>query len=417
MPVQTSPTENRAAPARSGNPHGPRRGIYAAHAQRYRDAGWRYVLALPAGEKTPPMRGFTGAARVAPSGADIAEMAAWRPNGNLAIGAENDVEVDGRRWDVVFLDVDHYAKDGVMRRGGDTVAAIEAAVGATFPPTWSITSRGPGISGKFAGRIPAGTTLVTSLPGVELIQRHHRYAVAPPSRNPHDDGRPFLWRRGARPAAGNHGVEAEPGVIPRPSDIPEWPPELVAALTSDRPRIDPVEVSLSERREWWDSLAPAPICAVVRNRLVVALDVLQRGQRSRFDSTRNATLALLRAGERGHHGVREAIGELRRAYIRAVATSRAGGRTHGLHPDAARAEFGRMLRPEALGLVLADPTPEERAVCTCAEGLLRILLSDVHGPDWVHGQFGIGPVGPLLRDVLDPAVRDYFTGLDAEWSR
>ncbi|TCK25443.1 bifunctional DNA primase/polymerase [Pseudonocardia endophytica] len=310
-------------------------------------AGWRGVLPLPPGRKFPPPRGTTGYSAPLPSFADLWAWAEDRPNANVALRM-----APGQ----VALDVDHYGD----KRGADTIAEQARRAGVALPATWRLSSRGAGNpSGRYLFR-GDGARLVTALPGVEVIQPHHRYSVAAPSRNGADAGRPVQWIDPAGRVASR---------VPSPAELPELPPEwlaLLAASGGDRP--EPLSLAEGDWSAWVRALEPGPPCTAVQRRLTAAESAVGgREGGSRFEHARGHVLGLLRLGEMGHHGVREALAHLRAVYVRAVADRADEGMAGG--------EFDRMRRPEAVGLLLASATPEQRRVCTCEQGITRLLDS------------------------------------------
>lgn len=154
---------------------------YASAFDTYHRLGWPSVLPLARGTKFPPPTGYTGNDGAVPSYADMmtwADSDKYR-DGNLAL----------RMIGMCGIDVDDY--DG--KTGGATIAEGEKRSGK-LPPTFRSTSRSDDVSGIRLYRIPDGVKLVEKigfpelgLGGVEILQYHHRYAVA---------GRPFT----ARPA-------------------------------------------------------------------------------------------------------------------------------------------------------------------------------------------------------------------------
>jgi hypothetical protein len=153
-------------------------GPYAQAAALYWDAGWRGVLPLPPSRKKPPPVGYTGHRGLWPSRADVQT---WidgpHGHGNIALRMPDDV---------IGVDVDAY--EGKL--GGDTLARLEAAVGP-LPPTCVSTSRGDRVSGIRLFRAPTGLHWYDPGPDIEVIQRAHRYVVAPPSAHP--EGRVYEW--------------------------------------------------------------------------------------------------------------------------------------------------------------------------------------------------------------------------------
>ena len=111
---------------------------------------------------------------------------------------------------VIGIDVDQYVKGGKQKHGAETLAAKIAELGP-LPPTCSSTARGPGQPSRiYFFRAPAQRYAGTINPDIEIIQRHHRYAVVWPSPHHDDDGAvdgTYAWY-------GPDGTMLEPGVIP-----------------------------------------------------------------------------------------------------------------------------------------------------------------------------------------------------------
>lgn len=197
---------------------------YADAAPVYALDGWPCVVPLAAGTKFPPPNGFTGWAGVDTSGPDIYELAEVpRYQGTTQTALRMPPTVVG-------IDVDHY--DG--KRGGDTLAEAERRWGPLPVGPWS-SARDDGVSGIRFLRVPAGTVLAGGIAfpeldlngdaaGIEIVQRHHRYAVVWPSIHP-STGTPYTWRG-----------TAGPGLGPRVDELPELPAAWVDALRNDSAR-------------------------------------------------------------------------------------------------------------------------------------------------------------------------------------
>ena len=116
--------------------------------------------------------------------------------------------------DAIGLDIDAY-------KGG--LATLQELVGrlGKLPPTWiSHSGRNDGSGIRFF-RVPPGMGWVAGLPGIEIIQRGHRYACAWPSIHP--DGRSYgIWDM-----AEGGPVEALPAV----EDLPDLPWAWIAYLS------------------------------------------------------------------------------------------------------------------------------------------------------------------------------------------
>jgi hypothetical protein len=155
--------------------------IYADNVGTYLARGWADTLPLAPFTKDPPITGFTGYDAAAPTERQI-EL--WKQNNadwNLSIRMPSGV---------VGFDVDAY--DG--KAGAETLIGLEDRLGP-LPDTYSSGSRGFTTSRIRFYVIPHGVRLHDhpggQEGGIELIQRHHRYAVAWPSIHP--ERRMYRW--------------------------------------------------------------------------------------------------------------------------------------------------------------------------------------------------------------------------------
>ena len=352
------------------------RGVFGENYSALRQVGWTGVLHLPPGRKTPPpgakskplYRSLTGYSGV---DCDLSELHAIATaiihgslgaRGNIAVRAQRGIVVNGNTYDQMFLDVDDYVKGEETKTGATTIAKTEIKTGVRFPATCKISSRGDGPSGKYGYLIPAGTKLVPELrPDVETVQWFHRYAVCPPSTNPQSGGTTTRAYIDAAPRGGDCAGTPIDGMF-APQDCAILPVELVAELADSGGFRDVTHVTDPEVRALLDGLSADPDeptyrCKAVQNYLTTTLDRMHIG--SAYEATRTAVLGLLRIGERGHVGVRDALGELENAY---VATQNAPGDTE----QTARAEVSRMVQGKrGIGMILNEPTPDAEKGCRC----------------------------------------------------
>lgn len=174
----------------------PDRPFLSAH--KHLQAGWP-VFALPPGAKFPPPSGATGWRGKDLTTGEVEELQRRTPKANVGIRAPAGV---------VGIDVDAYGS----KRGGVTLAALEAELGP-LPPAPVSTARSDMTSGIRWFRVPQGVVLAGVLgPGIEVVQRHHRYAAAPPSA--HHTGNPYRWM---------NPDWSEAAAVPSPADLPELP--------------------------------------------------------------------------------------------------------------------------------------------------------------------------------------------------
>ncbi len=263
---------------------------YADAYDLYWRAGWRGILPLPYGEKTPPPEGYTGYTGAEPSYADCTT---WAEDGinNIALRVPPNV---------IGLDVDAY--DG--KPGGDTLMRLVDTHGA-LPPTYLSTSRSDGMSGIRLYRVPPGTTFPTKLPGIELIQNFHRYAVVWPSRHP--NGQLYQWidERTAQPTITPPAIDA----------IPELPAEWVAGLLVEgKQQADKANLNLAEAMAILAEMRQGEPC---RHILAAAGKAVAGGDR--HDSYNEAILAVLGYGRRGCPGAHMVIERLKSSFTAEIA--------------------------------------------------------------------------------------------------
>lgn len=326
---------------------GPRTTYREAH-PIYREAGWIGPLPLPGGEKWPPPEGWTGWHGQYPSYADSDAWCDARDYG--------DTRQLGLRMadDVIGIDVDHYGE----KRGGDTLAEACRRWGP-LPPAPSSSARGDGVSAIYFYRVPRGTVLRTviafrnvntdgqaaDLGGIEIIQRHHRYAVAWPSTNPHADGAPYAWRD-------TDGPEVPPQV----DQLPELPAAWIEALRSHgepgAAEADPGTVAAFSRDHGGGDRSAS---------LKGPLAIFERdvaGGTARHDAMVNSACMAAREARAGAYPAAEARRWLRDAFVSALAEARAGQRL--VAPAEARREF-ESIWGWAVGQALAMTVEQCRA--------------------------------------------------------
>lgn len=181
---------------------------YASAARRYLAAGWGSPLPLPPARKKPPPDGWTGYDAPMTSAADVEAWCEEHPGGNIGMRV---------RSGVIGIDVDAH-------KGPAELAAwqkLTAELGPLPDAPWC-TSRDDAVSGIRLFTVPDGYVAVTVMgPAGEVIQRHHRYVVVPPSVSPpvpSGTGRPYRWT--GRPD----------GYVPAMSDIPPLPQSWLDGL-------------------------------------------------------------------------------------------------------------------------------------------------------------------------------------------
>lgn len=292
---------------------------FAAAFDDYHAKGWTGTLPLPYRKKKSPPPDFTGYDGKYPSYADLYT---WADDGPQNI-------CQRMRADVVGIDVDAYGgKDGAI-----TLQRCVQAFGA-LPATYMTTSRDDGISGIRYFRVPEGTKLLSSLAGIEFIQRHHRYAVVWPSLHP-DTGQAYRW---VNEITGE--VDCD---IPAVDDLPPLPPLWLDGLRDDRAASTKADL---DSKQLEDVLHGFPVGTPCEHILKAAGKAVEGT--SRHDAYNAAVLAVCRYARRGCPGGQTVIKRLHKAFVAEI--SAPGERAT---PGEAEAEWRRCLSG-ALALVVDD---------------------------------------------------------------
>lgn len=377
---------------------------FADSARQYLAAGWS-PLPLPAREKQPPPTGYTGYAGRYVEESDIALWLSQRKGtGNIAVRAPEDV---------LGIDIDAYGD----KVGAETLEQEEERLGA-LPATWRSTSRhSDWTSGIRWFRVRPGRAWADRVgPAIEVVHQGHRYGVVWPSIHP-DTRAEYGWY-------GPDGVAANG--LPRVAELPElpkaWQEELDRGPVSDRAA--KADLSDGDVGSFLASLEGEP-CPYVERILTNVADELGVAQ-SRYDTTRDAALALIRAGEQGHQGAGVGLETLEGLYVDAIAGDRNTS-----------TEWARLVTG-GVALVLGKPTKsQDRGCCrVLSEGqvdvgnqaLAAAWLREVVGREGsalaglfrrggalVHtphiGQDGYDPLSEVVSDEDGPAqVREMTSG-------
>lgn len=197
---------------------------FDTYALAWAEKGWE-VLPMSPGAKVLLAKGITGYAgepftldevRQAiagdlpylrpdhPEGPNLVHQ--WQPNRNLGLRMPPGV---------IGIDVDAY--DG--KQGKTTLAELEDKAGSRLPATWVLTARDDRSSGIRLYRVPPDTKLADQT-DIEMIQRHHRYALAAGSM--HKTGHLYKLLRS--------DTWTESPVIPHVDELPMLPAAWVKLL-------------------------------------------------------------------------------------------------------------------------------------------------------------------------------------------
>ena len=257
---------------------------YAVAADAYLTAGFS---PLPANGKTLIVSGFSGY-----EGKDVEphNIARWKdeyPDANILLRLPDNV---------IGLDIDDY-KGNV-----EDLAKLEEQYGK-LPTTFNADSRG-GTGGKLLFRVPMRSAKWKSeIGGITVIQRSHRYVLAPPSFNPHSQT--FVrWYFGL---GGPEILDEVPYVI----DLPMLPDNWVnALLITDMLPVRMLKscVTPDELYEHFNQGEPCPFM----QRLHEQCDTTLRTafQNGLHDAALHVIGKVFSAGRFGHTGVQKVIESL-----------------------------------------------------------------------------------------------------------
>jgi len=321
---------------------------YAAAATELLSAGWRGVLPLPARAKKYPPTGYTGSTGVDPSGADVYAWAEQHA-GNVALRMPPDV---------IGVDVDAYGE----KQGATTMANSRLAWGV-LPPTWRITSRDDGVSGILLYRVPVDLAWPGEVgPGVEILQRSHRYAVAPPSIHP--EGRTYRW---INPAG---AVSLTP---PSPEDLPDMPTAWVEGLTGgNAAQIAKRGGTNYQQAVTWLTCRAEPTAKPCRRMAEVQDEASANIKGNAHNTARRGLAAVSRLAEGGHRGCASVAGAIKVMFLaEATDTRRAAGGMRVRTKSEAEHEWVGLLI-SAVDLVIHNPNPGD--MCDCDGALTAAIV-------------------------------------------
>lgn len=260
-------------------------GPFGAAANRYVAAGWPGVLPLEG--KRNIVKSLTGGEGI-DAGSDrqyLNELLYHYSQSNIGIRMPEGI---------VGLDVDDYGE----KHGAETLSRLAERAGP-LPVTWTSTARGAGASRTHFFRFRSERALRwRNQPGIDIIQRAHRYSAVWPSVNP-DTGTTYRWWN-------PQGEMIDE--IPHQIDLAELPPAWIEALTE-------TPVSLVEAGEWLGHLRGGPRCDVVNQAASKAYEDLGNEMLSRHSVMRDMQLQLCGLAAEGHAGVGEALLILYRRFI------------------------------------------------------------------------------------------------------
>jgi putative DNA primase/helicase len=311
----------------------------------YRKAGWKGVLPLPPGQKFPPPDGYTGKEGRWPTDDDISTWRLKFPGHNVCLRLDHDI---------VGVDLDVYKEPDVRER-------LEEFFGCALPPTWHSSSRDDG-SGIFLFRVslPPGKRWKSNpVPGCEIVQFDHRYAVV--AKSTHPEGRRYHWRDDAG--------ELTTGP-PTRADLADLPPQAAEALLEDDQDYesrDPVEFGLTDG-------APDLRVEALHGE---ALDACSGDGGTRHDRVMKPVMGIIRAAEQGEPGTRDAIETIGERFVASVAPDRPGGERE------ARREFDSMVNDAWVKVGTTEPPAGSTGIVVTDLANSRRLV-ERHGDDLLY---------------------------------
>lgn len=353
------------------------------NAKDYFKNGWP-VLPLPANAKSPPPDGRTGYEGIDMTLAEI-ESCPWDGN----IGVRMPV-------DVIGLDVDVY------RGGREGLDRLRAECGP-LPYTWiSHSGRNDGSGIRFY-RVPPQLAWISTLPGIDIIQRNHRYACVYPSMHP--DGRQYGWW--------DQSESAPTFDLPSVENLPELPWSWIEELsrpdaTSTTARAVSSEAALvfidthdtAERRAWG---------AKILERFLERTN----GGYSRHDTMQHCLIWSMECARAGIISASVIIAELGDLWIEKV---KPDARRMELWSDRRTTEFQAMLR-HAIGKAEDKPDAE---ILRLHDDVVGIPFNVPPKPDPVTVDYQPEDETALYRHgVVDGAafVLDQSTAIVARWGK
>lgn len=271
---------------------------YSEAALNYLTAGWTGVLPVPVETKFPPPTGYTGSMGV---DTDRATVEGW-----MTIPSPQSIALRMPEG-VIGIDVDHYDKTSatgnvVSKRGADTLAEYEAQWGP-LPATWRSTGRGAdNPSGIRFFRVPVGQKFATVLgDAIEIIQRHHRYAVVAPSH--HSSGGQYEWFHPEFELRTHEGDNEFP--VPTVAEMPMLPAGWVAGLSAHVNQNRTAPASSAQATSLLGAIAgdDRPMCSMMEiacNRAVGSLHASVSG--TRHDTAMARTMRIVGLAAEGHTG-------------------------------------------------------------------------------------------------------------------
>lgn len=269
-------------------------------ARDYYEAGF-IPIPLPQGKKYPPPVGTPNDIEY-----DESVLQAW-------IDGTYTNRVGTIRHDPSPKNIGLIVPDGVVvfdvdgPTGKETLAELEKELGP-LPPTW-VTFRGDPDRYHMWFLVPPGMTWPGKLgAGLDVIYRHYRYMVAPPSVHP--SGQQYRWANMRRNA-----LVPSVGYLPTPDEFADLPEAWLAVSNGSKyQRRDRAQV---DARLWMKEHGTGDLCpemkrVMLRHKREIRKHADLGGM---HDSMVNAVWAVLAEVSQGHPGGYEALSEIKETFL------------------------------------------------------------------------------------------------------
>lgn len=327
---------------------------FRATAKEYWLKGWAVVPLPERRKKSPPgpddgpqYKSFTGRKGTVPTEDDIE---AWLADshferGNIAIRAGRTVEIAGKLYEAIGIDVDNYDK----KTGGLQLRKLEKKYGP-LPGTYTSSARSDSVSGIRWFLVPHGYEYMgkprlagqKACDSIEIVQKVHRYGLVFPSWHPETKGQYYWYDRGQAPD-GIHFASS----IPRVEQLAHLPDSWWKFLTRNGTEAEdnvPMDMDSepSELRAWAKAnfVDGLEICKTTQIALDNHIDKVENAA-DHHDPLVNAHWNLYSLGAEGHCGWQASVMVIDNVWLDRVAEDKSRSLTEAKF-EMARSRVGTL---------------------------------------------------------------------------
>lgn len=333
-------------------------------AEKYFDGGFA-PIPMPPNKKNPPPTGWTGHARPITDRKQLDKWLAGQDlnpklfrNGikkaNIALRL-NTIEVDGKKWDLVGIDVDHHPEDkDDPKNGGEQLEYFEKKLGK-LPETWTSSARSNGISGIKLYRAPAGYAYRGDMgrggEDIDIISKNYRFMVCFPSTNPDAQDAQYWWYPpGFEPDGDLDAIDRHVfGLVPDPRKLPVLPDKWIDFLTQNRIKDLDVAIDMdssNKQLQRWAVKNFAPnnvLCEMMQIEVDKYKKKIDESAKSHNILTAMHNKLLRCGANEGHTGWGKAVGELEKYWVADV-LARSKRSVTAAQREVERSRFGALRR-------------------------------------------------------------------------